>query len=206
MRRLVALLAVTVVLAGCWPQGPGLSAEACGPVGEPTTYLFGDSLGAWSKKAACERFAVPVSYNAFGGTQLDHWAEAMANVPPGSTVIVELGTNDVTNDLIADMTADLDGVLDLLEPAACVVVPTLNTTGGDLRGWPYDVRTRAFNDAVVAATLDHPDLRVVDWAAMSAGHPEWLVGTAEDPPDWVHHDAGTIPYAEMLAHAPEVCP
>lgn len=205
------VVAIAATVAGCWPQPATLSTANCGAERPADIYLFGDSLAAMARTAACGNYADAdrsVSYNALGGTQLDHWADAMAQVPGDATVIVELGTNDVTNDLMADMIDDLHGVLDSLSGAGCVVIPNLNTTGGALRGWPYSVRTVAFNTELARLVAEgvYPNLRVVDWAGESAGHPELLVGDTVTPADWAHYNAiGTPIYGDMLGRLPEVC-
>lgn len=219
--RLVLATLVTLVLAGlaagCWPQPAALSADTCGrPDGPVDVVIFGDSLAAMARPQVCERLAADglrASYNAMGGTQLNHWTDAMANVPDGTPVVMELGTNDVTNDHSQVMLPDLDTALDTLAGASCLLVPDLNTTGGDLRGWPYDVRTRMFNDALYAdlGHGTHPNLRVMAWNAIAAGHPEYLLGDLATPSDWVHYGGNPAPgptdpsgndrYATMIADA-----
>lgn len=213
-RRALPAVAVAVfgfLLSACYPQPATLHPFAA-PTDKPQLALFGDSLGAMAQQPTeailTQHGDLSVSYNAVGGTRLQHWFDAIANVPAGNSVMLELGTNNVTLDLIADTQTYLHHALDLTANAPCVVIPTLNTDGGDRRGWPYDVRTRAFNDELVrlidAGT--YPNLRVFDWNATAYGHPEWLMGTAANPVDWVHYNAeGIGHYAEMLAAAAEVC-
>lgn len=226
-RRFVPAAAValgvllTLGAAGCYPQPATLHPFTPGASSDQVV-LFGDSLAAMAQQPAeallaADPNAPTVSYNATGGTRLQHWFEAMANVPDGASVVVELGTNNVTLDLIADTTAYLHQALDLLADQPCVVIPTLNTDGGHRRGWPYDVRTDAFN-AELARLLDagtYPNLRVWDWNATAYGHPEWLQGTAVSPADWVHYNGvhspgpsdptGNDRYAQAIHDMTEVC-
>lgn len=214
IRILAVALAAAALCAGCYPQPPTLKAFTNQGTGTTRVVLFGDSLAAMAEAPAETLFAlddsVSLSYNAVGGTRFQHWADAMANVTPDETVIMELGTNNVSNEAIntGELPAHLYAALDQLAGAACLVVPNLNTTGGDLRGFPYDQRTRWVNDelAALVAAGTYPNLHVYDWAAESAGRPEILMGTAASPADWVHYNtAGTQAYAEMLVRLPEVC-
>jgi len=198
--RAAALALVALLCAGCFPQPPEL-APFTGP--ESDVVVFGDSLTAWARAETLPRFTRSVSYNAVGGTQIDHWSAAMANVPPGSTVVVALGTNDVTNDLMAQIHLDVDAALETLRPASCVVWVTVNQFGALGRGWPYDVRTHDLDVYLRQLVIDgtYPNLVLSEWSIAANGHGEYLVD------DGVHHtDAGNLAYATQLAAAPELCP
>ena len=94
-------------------------------------------------------------------------------------VIVHLGTNGPPTD------SDLHRILDDLAGARRVVLVTTH----DPRDWQDDANTR-----IRQAAVGRPNVVVVDWYAMSAGHPEWFVH------DGVHltQDGGQA-YAEALA-------
>lgn len=216
LRRAATVVLLAIVLgtcSACWPQPPTLH-PFTNPAGADHVILFGDSLAAMAQQPASAIFAndptVSLSYNAQGGTRFQHWTDAYANVTSDDIVILELGTNNVSNEAIntGELPANLHAALDAVAGARCVVMPTLNTTGGDLRGFPYDERTRWVNDelARLIAAGTYPNLHAYDWAAASTGHPEWLMGTAAAPADWVHYNtAGTNRYAEMLTDTLEVC-
>jgi hypothetical protein len=218
VRRALTVLILGITLgtcSACFPQGPTLhpfTNPSAG--GADRVVLFGDSLAAMSQQPASAIFAndptVSLSYNATGGTRFQHWTDAYANVTSDDIVILELGTNNVSNEAIntGELPGNMHAALAALSSARCVVMPTLNTTGGDLRGFPYDQRTRWVNDelARLIAAGTYPNLRSYDWAAESAGHTEWLMGTAASPADWVHgNTAGTTRYAEMLVDTLGAC-
>jgi hypothetical protein len=94
-------------------------------------------------------------------------------------VIVHLGTNGPPTD------ADLGRILDELAGARRVVLVTTH----DPREWQDDANAR-----IRQAAIGRPNVVVVDWYAISAGHPEWFVH------DGVHltPDGGQA-YAEALA-------
>jgi len=94
-------------------------------------------------------------------------------------VIVHLGTNGPPTD------GDLHRILDELAGARRVVLVTTH----DPRDWQDDANTR-----IRQAAVGRPNVVVVDWYAISAGHPEWFVH------DGVHltQDGGQA-YAEALA-------
>lgn len=235
-RILLPLLALTAVFsaAGCWEQGPLLrpyfGADATLD-GSNVVVFLGDSIGAMAEVDA--RAAIKTvgpdqrwSYNAQGGTQIDQWDEAMANrcatlddgtpiidpaapcIPTNGTIVAELLTNDVTLNDHYQIAADLYAALDSLTDVRCVVIPLLNTEGGDRRGTPYSSRTHWVNDELERLVNEgvYPNLHLVHWDQMSDGQPELLMGNAATPVDWVHYNGlGNPVVAEMIAHAPEAC-
>lgn len=209
----VVALAAAALCAGCYPQPPTLKAFTNPSTGTTHLVVFGDSLAAMAEAPAEALFdqdpTLSLSYNAVGGTRFQHWADAMATVTADDVVVLELGTNNVSNEAIntGELPGNFHAALAELADAACVVMPTLNTTGGDLRGFPYDQRTRWVNDELAAliAAGTYPNLHVYDWAAESTDT-SILMGTAATPADWVHYNTtGTTAYAEMLVRAAEVC-
>ncbi|HEY8524360.1 MAG TPA: GDSL-type esterase/lipase family protein [Acidimicrobiales bacterium] len=187
--------------------GPGLAPPAPDDEGDHLVVLFGDSFSERAGPAIRERFRADpdlrLSVNAFGGTELDtpSWVRGYPNVPPGSTVLILLGTNDVSTDSPAEVEADARAAIDAASDAgaARVVMATVNTTGRPPdQGPEWTDRARAFNDWLRRADADpqrYPRLAVVDWDARSRDRPEWLAF------DGIHHSpAGQEAYAAM-AHA-----
>lgn len=199
------LLAV-IAVAGCIPQ-PGTLAPFTNPDPQARkVVVFGDSLGAMARDQAVAAFAthpeLSVSYNAFGGTQAPHWAQAMTNISAGHCVIYELGTNDISNNDSHTAQWQTLAAFNELWDADRVVALTLNTTGAGLRGAPYAQRTREYNAFLddLIASGHYPNLVVYDWDATSAGRTDWLVA------DHVHHtEAGNTAFAEALVDAAGLC-
>lgn len=216
-----SLLVAVSSAAGCYPQPSALAPWAPEPAPESQrVVLFGDSLSAMAQSTVMghlhevDRDGESWSYNAVGGTQIDHWAAPMALAGPADIVIMELGTNDVSNNTHQVMGADLLAALDSLSDVQCVVVPTLNETGGNMRGTPYSSRTTWFNDELqrLIDSGEYPNLRLVDWNSISAGRVDWLVNPVSGG-DFVHY-GGTVTFdgttgngefANMIAHASEAC-
>jgi hypothetical protein len=209
--------ALTLVLAalvgsGCLAaDGKPVNAPPEGDAGEAMAVYFGDSL-CW---AAMEELTAlyqadpdwRTSLNCFGGTQLDTplWAEKYGFVSgspsqTGATVIVALGTNDVGNDPSLDtIKAQLRYAVETATNAGAstVVVPTV---AYDTLPEPRRSKTLAWNtwlwQADASTNPAYRALRVVDWAAHSAGHPDWYM-LAEG--DVLHNTpAGQQAYAEFL--------
>lgn len=222
--RRAALGLLLVLVAGtcsaCWPQPATIRPYTNPAAGTDHVVGFLDSLGAMAEQPAMALFAndptVSISYNAQGGTRFQHWTDAYANVTSDDIVILELGTNNVSNEAIntGELPANMHAAIAALSVARCVVMPTLNTTGGDLRGFPYDERTRWVNDelARLIAAGTYPNLRSYDWAARSAGRVDWLVNPVPGG-DFVHYGGtvtadgtvGNTEFAKMLTDALEVC-
>lgn len=208
------------------PDGATIPATADG---SETVVLFGDSIGAMAETTAKAQIKVIApnqtwSYNAQGGTQIDQWSAPMATrcptlpdgtpiletpcVPVNGTVVAELLTNDVTLNDHYQIDVDLIAALDSLADVRCVVVPLLNTEGGDRRGTPYSSRTHWVNDRLEQLVADgtYPNLHLIPWDDMTAGQPQLLMGNAATPVDWVHYNGvGNPVVADMIAHAPEAC-
>lgn len=83
----------------------------------------------------------------------------------GQTVVIEVGNNDYPDSYAANM----EVALSRLHAAGVkhVLWVTLHVT---LAHQSY----ATMNDAITAASVHHPELRVLDWNSYAAGHPEWF--------------------------------
>lgn len=206
----VIYLVLLMLLAGpgCWVQPAAWVPWSPEPTAESRrVVLFGDSLGAMAKSTvmgpehAADRQGESWSYNASGGTQVVHWLDAMASVTAQDDVVFELLTNDLS--ALAINTGQLGAAIETgfqaVSAADCVVVLTINTTSGDLRGFPFDQRTRWVNDRLrERAALGQ--IQLYDWDAVSMGRTDWLSS------DNLHYNTvGTKAYAQALLDAAEMC-
>jgi hypothetical protein len=217
---LATAMVLLMVGPGCFVQPAEWRGWSPEPAAENRrVVLFGDSLGAMVETmvmgpgAADDREGESWSYNAVGGTQLDHWLPAMAGVGGDDVVLVELGTNDVSNNTHMVYGEDMHAVAAELVDAECQVWFMINETGGALRGTPYSSRTFWFNDELqrMVASGDYPNMVLFDWGSnpggLSAGRVDWLTG------DRVHHSGavtsdGTVGndvFAGAVLQAAEVC-
>ena len=94
-------------------------------------------------------------------------ADAWAAGATPALWLVALGQNDT--DLLAGADAEraVAAVLDAIGPEPTVWVNIW--TVGDPSRWS------AFNAAIAAAAASRPHVRIADWAAVAADHPEWFV-------------------------------
>jgi hypothetical protein len=211
----VGLLAV-LAGAGCVPQGPNLAPwlytdpDPTTAPDQPRVVVIGDSLTAEPEPQAKEAWkgtGAAVSYQAFGGTRWDHWYERFQNVPAGTTVLVALGTNDLSNLTVQQAEWNLLAGLNLLadRQPACVVLYLLNTTSASYRDATTRAETATYNawlhELVDSGT--YPFLGLYDWDAASAGHPEYLTL----PKDPIHHTPlGHAAYIGAQVSGPSACP
>lgn len=213
----VGLLAV-LAGAGCVPQGPNLApwlyVDPDPGVAETQAHVIvvGDSLSAQAETAGAKEAWKPtgdaVSYQAFGGTQWQHWSDRFAQVPAGAVVEVLLGTNDVGNLTLQQAEWNVLAGLNILDDRApaCVVTFLLNEESARHRPTAIAAKIVAFNSWLVelAASGTYPWLGLYDWRAQTDGHPEYLLIDAGDP---VHHtDAGNEAYIDAQLRGPEACP
>ena len=182
----------------------GLAVLALGPVAarpadaSTRTYLLGDSVAAWSADALIKQLApvgVVLDAVACRGTVFSCVTPGQRTRPPsglatiqarrgrlGSTVLLELGYND------RPLAGALDRVMRELRSQGVRRVVWVNLSE---RRSEY----RATNQALSAARARWPELRVLDWRAVSAGHPSWFI-------DGVHLTAsGKAAFAGFLAQA-----
>jgi hypothetical protein len=81
--------------------------------------------------------------------------------------LVALGQNDTDRLAGADAERAVAAVLDAIGPEPTVWVNLW--TVGDPARWS------AFNAAIAAAAASRPNVRIADWPAVAADHPEWFV-------------------------------
>lgn len=205
MRRLaalVALAAAVIASAACEP----IADSPSGDTGEVLAVQFGDSLSRMSENPLVALYVNDpvwrVSLNHQGGTEFDTntWVNRYPSVPAGATVVLALGTNDLSNDSLSDAKADARAAIAAVSDAGAVrvVVPTVNETSAyEFGGQARLDKTQAWNawlwQAENSLHVDYRALDVVDWAAVSAGRTDWLAA------DRLHHNvAGEQAYAEFL--------
>lgn len=222
MRKPIAAAFAALALAvACEP----IASSPEGDAGAALTVQFGDSLSAMSGPDLTTLYVDDplwrVSLNHYGGTRFDTtaWVNKYDSVSdpnlggqPAPTVILALGTNDISSTLstcttscqtAGDIKADARHAIATATVAGAVrvVVVNVNETsaglyGGSERLWA----TVAWNDWLDQAEAStHPDYRaldVVDWATASSGHTEWLAN------DQIHNDVdGQAVYAQFLYDA-----
>jgi hypothetical protein len=224
IRRTLVLVALAFGLSvGCVPQGPNLAPWLyLDP--DPSTapeqrhvVVIGDSLTAWAETDAKIAWAATgdaISYQAFGGTQWQHWMKRFEKIPAGSTVEVLLGTNDIGNLTLHQAEWNALAGLEVLatRQPACVVTFLLNTTSASYRPPEIRAKVAGYNAWLVELVESgrYPWLGLYDWRADSAGHPEYLLL----PGDPVHHTDDDNPatmdgnqaYIEAQLRAPSACP
>jgi lysophospholipase L1-like esterase len=136
-----------------------------------------------------------IEESAFTGRHTDDGVAEIAgragSLPP--VLVVSLGTND---DPAATETfsGQVRRVLDAAGPSRCVVWPNIVRP-------PYNgVSYSGYNRELAAAALSAPNLILIDWSRMIAGHPEWLAS------DGVHATpAGYRARARAIAQAAAFC-
>lgn len=199
---LAAGLAMAVATA-CEP-GPPPGPPPIGPPSytastyDQSVYYFGDSLGAMSRdveRAWYDQQAPPVrtyDNNIIAGTTLQQWWATMAQLPEDATVVVELGTNNITNEAIntGALESSLRGTFEILRDrvATRTVWFTLNEYSAAIRGFPYDQRARWVNQFMrgLVDSGEYADigLEVYDWNALA--QPAEMSILVDDK---VHHNA-----------------
>lgn len=219
MKKRLSLLfiLVTLGLAACYPQVPGLEPTTASRSEEnPYVILFGDSLSGEADLRFTPRSrdqiaaaGYNVSYNAYGGTGVEDWFQrmdtlAVSDQAADATVIMALGTNDTSHpplgqETMAQVEANVINALNKLSGVRCVVWLTLNATSGYQRGEMWDTaRFNSFLRNTVASGQYH-NLVLQNWEGTSYNHPEWLR-------DNIHHTAtGNQQYVNTLIDAPNRC-
>jgi hypothetical protein len=175
-RRPALLAAVSVVAAAGIVAGLARADERDGP----PVLVIGDSVAtgmSWSNEAIAivqRGFAVQWQVAIcrrltgescpFDGAEPENTidlVDAMTAVPP--TVVVEMGYNDFAGSFAAGLDATIDALV--ARGAQRILWLTLREARG-----PYP----QLNQMLAEALLRHPQLELVDWNELSAGHPEWF--------------------------------
>ena len=95
---------------------------------------------------------------------------ALAALPGHDPVVISLGTNDPRGSAAA-FAQDVERALDVAGRGRCLVWATIWRDGGP---------DEELNAVLRAAAAAHAELRLLEWDAMLADHPEWLA------PDGLH--------------------
>jgi len=120
------------------------------------------------------------------------WLEAIGpSLAP--IVVVNLGNNDAPVPSI--LGPEIRKTLDVLGNR-CVIWPTI-VARGSYNGYPW----ANFNKVLLAETANRPNVNVLDWVSVVAGHPEWLAS------DGIHvSGVGYQTRAHLVAAAIDQCP
>ena len=137
--------------------------------------------------------ASPKYYNLLGmcavvdATVSRSWGAASSAVrnhaPYPDRVVIHLGTNGFTN------AGEIDATLQALADVPRVVLVTVQLNG--TRRWEVPV-----NAEIRAAATRWPNVRIADWQAVSAGHPEFFRSDRIHPTQ-----PGAAAYANVIASA-----
>lgn len=103
-----------------------------------------------------------------GGTSGEDVLNAVnAGTPAPDCYVIALGTNDAANVAVGSAVSNADRIAKVLELTGDkpVVWPTVKTTAAATAPGCQPESMTAFNDALNAAAADHPNLKVLDWAA-----------------------------------------
>lgn len=215
VRAMLVAVALLLVGPGCWGQAPSAGLRPAvpttttpdGSVGPADVVLFSDSLGAFGESLIvpiwlAQAPGVSISYNAEAGAEAVNWLPWMAQVSSDQCVIYALGSNEISRLTALEAEWQTLGAFNELADVKKVVVLNLNTTSHDLRGTPFSSRARHFNSFLQQLYIDgtYPNLHVLDWNAISLGHPEWLTA------DKLHlNEMGMVEYGETFVQAQEWC-
>jgi len=182
------LIAVMAVLSG-------LAGLACidmpADLGQPSyvhaepedyVYYFGDSLGAMSQsveRAHYQTYAPRVAKwdnTIAGGLRFQNWWPAMETVPPGATVVVELGWNNLMNEAIntGELEDHLIGTFDRLRARGVTrtIWFSINMGSANLRAYPQPSRAAWLNarvrGLVADGTYSDIGLEIYEWDQIAA--------------------------------------
>jgi len=153
------------------------------PVAHPGLWVTGDSviLGIRAKLAAHYPIAL---INARVGRQIGELIQVVTNDRVGlenATVILDLGNNNHLTE------SDVRTLFELLKNQPKIIIVDAAVP----RSWRDD------NNRIIRKVIvDYPQTKLVDWASISAGHPEYFA------PDGVHlDDAGSDVYVSAILEA-----
>jgi len=153
------------------------------PLAHPGLWVTGDSviLGIRAKLAAHYPIAL---INARVGRQIGELIQVVTNDRVGlenATVILDLGNNNHLTE------SDVRTLFELLKNQPKIIIVDAAVP----RSWRDD------NNRIIRKVIvDYPQTKLVDWASISAGHPEYFA------PDGVHlDDAGSDVYVSAILEA-----
>jgi lysophospholipase L1-like esterase len=198
MRRRIVVIVLAAVVAGVAagviaPEVVPRHDRKAAPLARGSVTLVGDSLNVGIEPYLEEALAgweieaddVVGRSSAAGLERLRAHAGGL-----GRYVVVSLGTNDPVG-AVDDFRATVAEAL-RLAAGSCVVWAAIRRDGD-----AYE----PFNDVLRAAATGRPALRLVDWPAMVAAHPAWLVS------DGVHGTPeGYRARAQAVLDAMRACP
>jgi lysophospholipase L1-like esterase len=146
-------------------------------------YCLGDSVMLGASSAYFGTLTMCGEVDAEVGRQASAGAGVLqAHGAFPDTVVVHLGTNGTTN------AGELDAMLQVVAAVPRVVLVNVQLNG--TRPWEASV-----NAEIAAAVGRWPNVRLADWYAASAGHPDWFR-------DGLHLTApGAEAYAATIAAA-----
>ncbi|HEY7136743.1 MAG TPA: GDSL-type esterase/lipase family protein [Acidimicrobiia bacterium] len=198
MRRLVPMLALTLVATGC--ASPLLSRfRVTRTTGRGAhVLLVGDSNLALSGRAVesvmQQRFTPTVDAQPGIATSDPRWAAWLPSDLAQSrprVVVVQLGTNDASVDRVKFLPAAIDRIMRSIPAQVPVLWSNVRIVQG--AGLPWVVSELAADISLLGATARWPNLHLLDYAGHFAGHPEWI------PPTAIHlTPAGQVEYARWV--------
>lgn len=226
MRRSLSILAFSLAafgkLSACAQDGHlGTPTPAITETTHEVVYYFGDSLGAMSRGPCAPDNPNPCTSlrdiwpthpeysvsteNIQGGTFLQDWHLAMNNLPAATTVVLELGTNNLLNEAwnTGETRQNMIDTLNIMRSRGVtrVVWPTINEYVGHLRGGNYEFRPMWMNqwmrDLVASGEYADIGLEIADWNAIASPLGHTIISD-----DNLHHNVdGNNLFAEFMVEA-----
>lgn len=231
MKKLLLILLPLLFIGaiGCQPMGPNLglyhpTPTETTPINNKVTY-FSDSLGAMSR-GYCPTDAPPdcalmrelwdqhpeysISDDTMvGGTLFQDWHEAMANVEQGTTVVLELGTNNALNETWMVTQQHILETLQIMREAGItrVIWFTLDEPGARLKNAtsPHFLsrvqwQNNYMRELLASDDYDDIGLEIFDWNSIAQSYFDDNITILSS--DNLHHNyGGMMIYAEVLVDA-----
>ena len=184
-RILFAAALASLSLAGC---GGDSAVGTLTTVGDSLNVgvqpYLDEELGGWS-----------IDHHDLGGRRTQEGIDELQSLgrDVGQVLVVSLGTNDFDGDS-ATFRRQVEEVVARAGPRRCVVWTTI------WLGGPH-----AFNDVLRASATLHPNLQLVDWAAMVEQEPELLAadGVHATPDGYARRAEETAKVARRCLPEPE---
>lgn len=200
--------------------GPAAPTTATAPTttttapGPPKVAAVGDSLVEFQEdvaptltQAITARGWEPAVHGVGGSSTFEIRGFYSNEIADADAVLFVAGANDVVwvedqPDLpaaVAALRSQFEAAMVDMADVDCVVWPTVIETPNFYWAGP-DPGARAVNDLIRSVAAVNPNVVVVDWAAASAGHPEWFI------PDLLHHSPqGEAEFRRLLLDAAAGC-